>query len=56
MKHPQKSLLNPNFRYVPAAKTNIRATFRRVKAEMERQQQHEEYQNRMRQVAHEGAF
>ena len=55
MKHPQKSLLNPNFRYVPAAKTNIRATFRRVRAEMERQQ-HEHHIQHMRQVAREGAF
>lgn len=56
MKHPRNSLLNPSFKYTPAAQTNIRKTFRRVRAEMERQQQHEEYQNRMRQVAHEGAF
>lgn len=56
MKHPQKSLLNPNFRYVPAAQTNIRKTFRRVRAEMERQQQHENHIQHMRQVAHEGAF
>lgn len=56
MKRPRNSLLNPNFRYVPAAKTNIRATFRRVRAEMERQQQHEHHIQHMRQVAHEGAF
>jgi hypothetical protein len=29
-----KSILNPNFKYVPSSKTNIRDTFRRAKKEL----------------------
>jgi hypothetical protein len=28
------SLLNPNFRYVPASKTNVAKTFKRIRREM----------------------
>lgn len=30
-----KRLTDPSFRYVPASKTNVAATFRRVRREME---------------------
>lgn len=33
-------LLDPKFRYVPAAATDIRKTFARVRREMERKKQH----------------
>jgi hypothetical protein len=29
-----KSILNPNFKYIPAAKTDIRETFKRFQSEM----------------------
>jgi hypothetical protein len=39
---PETSLLNPKFRYTPAAKTDVRRTFARIRREQaERQQQQE---------------
>ena len=35
---PPKSLLDPAFRYVPAAKTDVAATIRRVRREMAEQE------------------
>ena len=34
-----KSILDPTFRYVPSAATDIRKTFRRVRREQEKAQQ-----------------
>jgi hypothetical protein len=34
-----KSILNPNFKYVPSSKTNIRDTFRRFQSEIAPQNQ-----------------
>lgn len=34
----EKSLLNPAFRYVPSASTDIRKTFERARKEIQRQQ------------------
>ncbi len=36
---PAKSLLDPNFRYTPAAATDIRKTFARVRREMRKAQE-----------------
>lgn len=33
-KYPTNHILNPKFRYVPAAQTNIAETFARIKAEL----------------------
>lgn len=46
---PATSILSPRFNYVPAARTDIRETFRRAE-----QQQHDEWLNNMRQLAREG--
>lgn len=46
---PATSILSPRFNYVPAARTDIRETFRRAE-----QQQHDEWHNQLRQVAREG--
>ena len=34
MNRPRRSILNPDFKYVPAASTDIRTTFARVRLEM----------------------
>ena len=34
-----KSILDPRFKYTPAAKTDIRKTFARIKREIEKQKQ-----------------
>lgn len=38
---PRKSILDPTFRYVPEAETDIRATFRRIKREQKAQSEAE---------------
>lgn len=34
--YPQNHLYNPNFKYVPAAHTDIRMTFERIKKDQDR--------------------
>jgi len=36
---PPRSLLDKDFRYTPSAKTDLAATFRRIRKELEAQQQ-----------------
>lgn len=35
-----KSILDPTFQYTPSVSTNLRKTFRRVRAEMAKREQH----------------
>jgi hypothetical protein len=41
------SLLDPNFRYVPARETNVAETFRRIREELAREAEAKEF-NRLR--------
>lgn len=44
-----KSILDPTFKYVPSTSTDIRETFKRVRAELERQQKSKPQQPRKEQ-------